>query len=180
LGIIRNTAAVGQYAALAQLGLASMAIFSNYLTQMGVPVLYSLAGDGRDHSRRARADRLNMMLLLSMFIVTLLILVGAGLFHREIFSIFVAEDFRDVSALLPVAILAGGLSGCGQIASFIVLTGTESHPLIIPKSATAIVTASAVLVGANIAGISGVIWADVAGAMFYLVLIFIVKSRKRT
>jgi O-antigen/teichoic acid export membrane protein len=121
-----------------------------------------------------------MMLLLSMFIVTLLILVGAGLFHREIFSIFVAEDFRDVSALLPVAILAGGLSGCGQIASFIVLTGTESHPLIIPKSATAIVTASAVLVGANIAGISGVIWADVAGAMFYLVLIFIVKSRKRT
>jgi len=180
LGIIVNTAAAGQYAALAQIGLASMAILSNYLIQMAAPVLYSRAGDGRDHSRRAQADRINMMLLLAMFIVTLVILVGAGLFHREIFSILVAEDFRDVSALLPVAVLAGGLLGCGQVASFIVLTGTESHPLIIPKSATAIVTALAVLVGANLAGISGVIWANVAGAVFYLVLIFIVKSRKRT
>ena len=180
LGIVVNTAAVGQYAALTQLGLASMAILSNCLIQVGAPVLYSRAGDGCDPSRRAHVDRLIMKLLLVMFTVTLLILVGGSLFHREIFSIFVAQDFFDVSPLLPVALLAGGLLGCGQVASFMVLTGTESHPLIIPKSATAILTALAVLVGANLAGISGVIWANVAGAVFYLVMIFIVNSRKRT
>lgn len=178
LGIIIDTAAVGQYAALTQIGLATMAILAGYLILVGVPVLYGRAGDGLDRTRRANADRLNMVLLLIMLLVTLLGVVAAGLFHQQIFDLLVAADFHSVSALLPVAVLVGGLLGCGQIATFFILTGTESSPLIVPKSATAIVTAGGVIVGASLAGITGVIWANVIGAVFYLGVIFLIKSRR--
>jgi O-antigen/teichoic acid export membrane protein len=171
-----STAQVGEFAALSQLGLSVMALLGNVVTQLGLPVIYQRAGDATVAERMRSARSLNRQLVVLTLAATAVAAVGAALFHGIIFGAFVDSAFMGVSHLLPVMVLAGGLTACGQIAMGFVLSGVSSQPLVRPKVLAAAIGVIAAIAGAWWAGVAGVVWANAVSALVYLVaLAFVVR-----
>jgi O-antigen/teichoic acid export membrane protein len=89
--------------------------------------------------------------------------------HQWIFALFVANQFRVVSYLLPWVILAGGLFAVGQILSLKLMSDINTKSMIIPKILTAIIGITCNIYGAKLAGLQGV----VAGLIIFSLIYFL-------
>lgn len=166
-----TTTVVGEYAALSQLGLGLTALLANVMLQLGLPIFYQRAGDGSDpHAVRA-AHRLNLIFLGATALATAGLVMGSLLFHRQIFQITVARSFLPVSHLLPWMMLSGGILACAQVSTGFLLTNTESHRLILPKALSSLAGALAMIAGARLAGVTGVVWGSVGASTLHLALV---------
>jgi O-antigen/teichoic acid export membrane protein len=101
------------------------------------------------------------------------------LFHDRIVALFVAPEYRVVSGLLPLMILAGGLYAAGQIAVLSLLSGVNSRALIAPKIVTALLGVALNFAGAFWFGLNGVVWAGVLFGLIYLVWIIFLTRRMK-
>lgn len=158
LQVMASTKEVGLYTVLYQLGYYPVAIMATVLVQLISPILYNRAGDGSDMDRIVKTHRMNLWLIAGVLTLTLL---GTGLaffFHEWIFSVFAATAYRNVSALLPWMVFAGGLFASAQVISLSFLSELNSRTLIAPKIFTALIG-----LGLNIAG---VYWFALPGAVF--------------
>ncbi|HEY3226966.1 MAG TPA: hypothetical protein VGK61_08245 [Planctomycetota bacterium] len=167
LQVTQSTETVGLYAALFQIGYYPMAFFSQIMTQWTAPHLFKQAGDASDPVALARARRANRLLVAITLLATVL---GAGLalaFHGIIFSILVAAPYREVSPLLPLMVLAGGLFGAGQAASLLHMSFADSRILVKPKIVTALLGIGFNLAGARYLGLKGVVLGMVAFGIVY-------------
>jgi len=181
LQVCGSVSAVGLYAALYQVGCYPVTLLSGFLVQLVSPVLFSRAGDGTDPARMAQSYRLNVLIFQGSLALTALAAVVALLFHQQIFSLFVAPEYRRVSPLLTLMILAGGLFAAGQIAVLSLLSGVNSQALLAPKIVTALLGVLLNFAGAYWLGLNGVVYAVVAVSVAYLVWVLIlVKGRQRT
>jgi len=174
-----NTSEVGLYAALYQLGYYPMTLLSGFLVQLISPVLFSRAGDGTDPARMAQSHRLNLLIFQGSILLTALTAVVALLFHQQIFALFVATEYRHVSPLLSLMVLAGGLFAAGQIAVLSLLSGVNSQALLPPKIVTALLGMLLNFVGAFWLGISGVVYASVAVSSIYLLWVWLLVKREQ-
>jgi O-antigen/teichoic acid export membrane protein len=175
-----STIEVGLYAALYQLGYYPMTLLSSFLVQLISPVLFSRAGDGSDPERMAQSHRLNRLLLFGSIGLVSAGAIFALLFHREIFSLLAAPGYRQVSPLLPVMVLSGGLFATGQIAVLSLLSGVNSQLLMAPKIVTSLLGVLLNFAGAFWLGISGVVFAGATVSSIYLVWILMLGRRQRT
>jgi O-antigen/teichoic acid export membrane protein len=173
------TGDVGLYAALYQLGYQPLMLASGLLVQLVAPVIFSRAGDGTDPERLARSHRLNRLIFLGSLGLTGLGALVAVLFHDRIVALFVAPEYRVVSGLLPLMILAGGLYAAGQIAVLSLLSGVNSRALIAPKIVTALLGVALNFAGAFWFGLNGVVWAGVLFGLIYLVWIIFLTRRMK-
>ena len=177
LQVCGSASVVGLYAALYQLGYYPMTLLSGFVVQLVSPVLFSRAGDGTDAARMAQSHRLNFLIFRGSILLTGLAAVVALLFHQQIFSLFVAPEFRHVSALLPLLILAGGLFAAGQIAVLSLLSGVNSRVLLAPKIGTGLLGVLLNFAAAHWLGLGGVVYAGVAASSIYLVWVVILVGR---
>jgi len=164
-----TTADVGRYAALHQVGYYPISVVSGLLVTLVAPIIFQRAGDATNAQRVQGARRWNLLLLSLSLVLTAVPVLGLAFFHRPLFALVVAPDFRAVSSLLPLMALAGGLFASGQVASLLLETGAETQRLIAPKIGTAVIGALLNIAGAYFLGIRGVVWAEVAFGGLYLV-----------
>src|SRR5437660_149804 len=87
--------------------------------------------------------------------------------------------YREVSPLLPMMVLSGGLFAAGQIAVLSLLSGANSQRLITPKIGTALLGVLLNFGGAFWLGLSGVVYAGVAVSSIYLVWIVMLVKREK-
>lgn len=182
LQLFVDTKAVGFHSALSQIGSGPMVLASNLVTQLFGPILFSRAGDGVDYTRRYKAHKLNINILLLFILFSGLAVIVAYLFHEVVFMIFVSSEYRVVSCLLPLVVISGALSACGNIALFFILSSSETKSLVRPKALIMCVGVFCSFFGAYWHGLVGIIWAGVITSFFYLVAILYVsflKFRKR-
>jgi O-antigen/teichoic acid export membrane protein len=166
-----TTAVVGEYAALSQLGLGLPALLGNVMLQLGLPIFYQRAGDASDPAAVRAAHRLNFLFLGVTGLATLCLVAIAAAFHGEIFDLIVAGTFRPVSSLLPLMMLSGSLLACAQVATGFLLTNADSQRLILPKTLSSLAGAFGMIVGAQQAGIVGVVWASIFASALHLMLV---------
>ncbi len=185
-----DTVSVGLYAALFQPGFGLMTLAFNVFIQFFIPMLYSRAGDGSDESQINDARNLNVRLIGFFLVLSFAAFIVTLAFHRPLFSLLVAPKFRNVSDLLPVLVLSGGLFSCGELVSFHILSGTTSKQLILPKIGSAVTGTLITIVAAAFWGLVGVVVASLVSSVIYLVwalrvapgtatkLLFLVVPRK--
>jgi O-antigen/teichoic acid export membrane protein len=165
------------YAALYQLGYSPIVLLSSFMVQLLSPILFSSAGDGTDELRMARSHRLHSLLMLALALITAGTIVGAYLFHSQLFYLF--AQYREVSPLLPLMALSSALFALAQAASLVLLTGMDTRALLPAKITTALVGVSLSFVGALSLGTRGVVYASVATSFFFLAWVLLLIKRKR-
>jgi O-antigen/teichoic acid export membrane protein len=173
------TGDVGLYAALYQLGYQPLMLASGLLVQLVAPVIFSRAGDGTDPERLAQSHRLNRLIFLGSMLLTLVGVLAAWAFHRQIFAVFVAPEYRQVSPWLPAMVLAGGFYAAGQVAVISLLSGVNTKGLIAPKIVTALLGIVLNFVTAYWFGLGGVVYSGVAVSLIYLVWVLILTEPRR-
>ena len=160
--------AVGQYAIIYQLGYSSLGMLSNVMNTFVAPVLYGRAGDASNPERNQSAYRILQKLTLFGLAVSILLFGASSWLHRWIFALLVAPDYRGLSPYFPWMVLAGALFSVGQLVSLRFTSDNRTVELGGIKIVTAIVGLIFNIVGARIAGITGVLVAMNCFSVVYL------------
>ncbi len=168
---------VGIYAVLYQLGYVPMSTLSSLVIQLVVPVIFSRSGDGTDPDRVKDAFTLTQGVVVGMLLLTGLASALAFVLRGPIFALFVGPDFRASSAYFPLLVFAGGIFGAGQGAALILMSGTYTRLLVLPKITTAIVGVLLNVGGAYWLGIPGVVFANVLFGLVFFVWIVVVGRK---
>lgn len=164
-----TTSTVGYYAVLYQLGYYPLMMLSASLLQLVIPMLFQIAGDGSDPVRMAKARRMNSYLVLGSLAATLAAALLTQYFAKPLLGLLVAPEYRSVAPFLGLMVLASGLFGCGQVASQSLLAGVKTTILLTPKIVTAVAGTLFNFAGAYFLGLRGVVFANVAFALFYFI-----------
>jgi len=145
------------------------------ISQFMAPILFRQAGDTTDPVRWDRTSRMTHFLIVASIVNTLILFLATFFFHRQIFNILVAAEYRSVSAFLPWLVLSSGLFTAGQMASLLIMSAMNTRKLILPKITTAITGIGLNFLGAMWFGLPGVVGASLIFAVFHLVWIGILN-----
>lgn len=171
-----TTTEVGQYSVLFQLGYTSIGLIIGLMVSFLRPILYQRSGDTTDHSRNSNVHRISWRIAQVSLVVTLLAFVTTCAFHEWLFGLLVADQYREISQLLPWVVLAGGLFTTGQVLTLKLMSEMKLSGLTIAKIVTAIIGILLNIAGAALLGMQGVVWALVAFSVIYLFWMLILSQ----
>lgn len=163
-----STEEVGMYAVVFQLGYTPITILLGMAMAFIGPILYQRSGDGTDIKRNKAVHKLSWRIAIVALLVTGMGFFVSLLFHKWVFYLLVAPEYRRVSYLLPWVVLAGGLFAVGQMISLKLMSEMKSLKLLAPKILTALLGVFFNVAGAFLAGLHGVAAALVAFSVVYL------------
>jgi O-antigen/teichoic acid export membrane protein len=170
LEMFSTRADVGIYAVVFQVGFAPMLLISTGLSQIAAPILYQMVGDATQKTRVAAADRVSVILAVSVVGGTLVGFVTTYTLHSFIFRVLVAEEYRAHSNLLPWMVLAGGLMASYHTVGARLANMMTTRKAIIPVIISSIGSVTFNFLGAFFAGLQGVIAALVVGSLLHVVV----------
>ncbi len=162
---------VGRYAVLYQLGYYPIMMLSSIITSFGSPIVFGRAGDGTRTEELAASRHLNFQLCLLTVGLSLVLTALATAWHGVAFDLVGDAAYRDVSPLLPLVVLAGGLFAAGQVATLAPMANADTASLLLPKIVTSLVGVAMTAAGAALFGIEGVIGSNIAFGLLYAVWI---------
>ena len=171
-----SMADVGYYSILSQVGYVPiqtlMGVFMAFLT----PIIYSMAGDARDGSRRENVNRLTNWICLLGIMITALATLFSFFFNEQILSIFVAREYLVISKYLPVMVAAGGILGVALVVAAKHLSFLSSKQLIPASIGSAIIGVIAAFVGVYLYSFTGAVFAMLLHSVSYLFMLLMVSS----
>jgi hypothetical protein len=100
------------------------------------------------------------------------------LLHRQIFHLLVADDFGEISYLLPWVLLSGGLFAAAQTRSLQIMGLMKPKALLPVKIGTAVLGVSLSFGGAYLYGVPGTIAGGVLFGLVYLIWVSILSSQQ--
>ena len=171
-----TTAEVGQFVVVYQLGYASISMLTKMTMTLIGPILYERSGDAKDSTRNLSVNRLSWSITFASLALSILAFTFTYYLHDWLFSILVAESFREASHFLPWVVLAGGLFATAQMLSLKVLSELRSNSLVAIKIITALIAVVANILGAWLFGLSGVVAGLVFFSLIYLVWMMILAK----
>jgi O-antigen/teichoic acid export membrane protein len=179
LQLFSSTREVGLFAVLYQLGYYPISIVTSLIVQLLVPVYYERSGDGRDPTRIRQVHSLNLRLMWAALALTLLASVLAVFFHRGVFAILVAPEYREVSWLLPGVVLSSGLLATGQIVSILLQVSVQTRRMIAPRVGVAGIAIGVNVLGAMLYGTPGIVAGGILVSACYLAwMLLLVRPRQ--
>jgi O-antigen/teichoic acid export membrane protein len=163
LGLFRSKEEVGMYAALFQLGYNPIAMATGMAVQFLEPIFFQRSGDGSDAQRNAHVSRLGLRLTGLALGFTGIAFCFAGLFHAQIFEIFVDRQYREVSYLFPWMVLSGGIFAASQTIALNLMSQNKTYKMMPFKIGTALLGIMLNIFGGYYYGIVGI---AIASAIF--------------
>jgi O-antigen/teichoic acid export membrane protein len=167
LGLFRPMQELGVYTGLFQIGYSPIYLLTSMGLQLMAPIYYQRAGDASDSRRNANVNRLNWRLTKLALGLTGACSLAGFLFHTQIFSVFVAQEYRGVSYLMPWLTLAAGLFATGQIISMNLMAQMKTKLLMKVKIVTSVFGISMNFLGAYLFGVKGVVMAITLFSLAY-------------
>ena len=180
LQFFANTSAVGQYAALYQLGFAPLTMASGMLVALLTPIMFQRAGDARDDERVAHVFRATTQAALGMFALTLIVAMLFGVLSDWIFRLFTAKAaYREAAPLMPLMALAAGLQACHHILGIRVSTLLETRSILMPQIASALMVIGLNALGAYLDGVRGLAIGMVVASFGYAAWMWVMSETMR-
>lgn len=169
---------VGLYAALFQLGFYPITMLEHLGTQLLAPIYFQRAGDASDPARVLKVYVLGRRITLLAIGCTLLMAAVCLVFHTAVFSLLVAKEYASVSHLLPLMVLAGGLTAAAGSSTILLHAKRSTSFLIVPKNVSSILGVILALLGAAWYGVQGVIIAKIIYSVVHLLWIMAIVKRQ--
>lgn len=176
--IFNSTQDVGNFAVLYQLGYYPITLLSGMVMQFLLPILYQRSGDAKNKERNADVAVLSWKLTWFSLSLTAIAFIVAVMFHSQVFQIFVADKFRDISYLLPWLIASGGIFASGQALASNLHAQMKTREMIFAKIVTALIGILLNVIGANLFGLIGIIGAGVVFSALYFLWIMMIVIRE--
>jgi O-antigen/teichoic acid export membrane protein len=167
LSLSLDNRSVGIYTAAYQLGFSPIVMLATTATVFIAPVLFSRAGDGSDAGRVESALKLNRQLLCLAGAASVLIALATYLLRTRLVGLMFGRGYQEAGQYLPWLVVAAGLFACGQITSHAMLIRRRTKAMIAPKIGTGILALLFYIIGARVAGIYGVVAANIGFALVY-------------
>ena len=171
LELFTGTYEVGLYSVLFQLGYYPLTLVTTVTAQLIAPILFGAAGLALSQVQRRRAHVSNVWVFGAMIALTLMMALFAFVFHDALFRLFAAPEYGTVSYLLAFMVIAGGVFSSAQIGSMIFMTDFNTKALLIPIVGSASLGILLNFVGARWLGLNGVVAANVAFSLIFLLWI---------
>ena len=168
---------VGQYAVLFQLGYTPIAMATAMAMSFIGPILYQRSGDATNHARNANVHQLAWRMVQLALMLTLLGFAATFFMHVWLFNFLVAPEYRRSSYLLPWIVLAGGVFSAGQLLALKLMSEMKSASMSTAKIVTALLGILFNVAGAGLAGLPGVVGAQIAFSVIYLVWMSLLARR---
>ena len=165
--LFSNSSDVGQYLVLYQIGFTSVSTLGSLLTAFILPIIYQRTGDSSDNTRNKSVSRMLWLVTFICLIITSLICIIALFFHSQILGIFVPDNFKTFSFMLPWVICAGGIFAASQILNIRYMSELKTKDLLILKIQTSLIGILFNLVGAWSNGVKGVVYSLLVFSIFY-------------
>lgn len=108
--------------------------------------------------------------------LTILLSLVVLFIHAPIFRLLTAPGYWKVSSYLPFLVLSGGLFATGQVSALVLLNSRKPNILLPPKISTALIGTCLNFVFSYLAGLSGVIVANLAFSILYFWWVFILAE----
>lgn len=169
--------AVGQYSALFQVGYAPIGIITGFLTTLIGPILYEKSGDAKNSQNNKIVHNTTWVITAIGLFLTLLTFIILFFNHKYLYSLVVAEAYRESSYLLPWVALAGGLYACGQMLALKHMSELNSKKLLDIKIYTSLIAVSLNIYFSYKYGLNGIVF-SIAFFSFINLLWMMYKSRK--
>ncbi len=169
LQIFADTAEVGVYSVLFQLGYVPIMMLSGLASGFLTPIFFQRAGDASDSARNQNVHRINRLISWLLLALTIVAALTAAVLHVWIFKLFVSESYREHSYLLPWFVLAGGFFATGQMFALKLMSEVRSKHLLPVKISTALLGCALNVLGAWYAGLTGIVVALVCFSGSYVI-----------
>ncbi len=181
LEIFYTTEDVGKYSAVLNIGNASIAILIQILIQILSPYVFKRIGDATDKTRIQNAWRLNLKMIQIGITFIVIATFIAWAFSMPIMQLLSDPKYYSVAGFLPLAVLAGGMSGLSNVLAIGILSGNNSHLLIKPRVVLGIVgTLVTVILTSQLGMIGTFIAITIYGFAQNIVTLIIVRSHLKT
>lgn len=176
LQIYATTQEVGLYAVLYQLGYTPIVLLTGVFCSFLGPILFQKIGNATDETRKSLVHSITWYIALVGLVMTGFGFVLTFVFHKSIFQLLVAQNFHNISYLLPWMISAGGLFAVGQILSLKLMSEMQTVSMFKVKFSTAIIGTSLNLYFASSFGICGVVISINLFSFLYLMWLIILTK----
>jgi O-antigen/teichoic acid export membrane protein len=167
---------VGYYSVLSQIGYVPiqtlMGVFMTFLN----PIIYGMAGDAQNISRREKVNSLTNRISLLGIIITAILTLFSFFFHYQIMNIFVAKEYLIISGYLPIMIASGGIFGIALVIAAKHLSFLSAKQIMPASIGSAIIGVIAAFTGVYFYSFVGVVYAGLVHSVSYLILLLIVKK----
>ena len=148
---------VGLYAVLFQLGNMPISLVTGLLIQLSSPIIFERIGDASDANRVHSALRWIGVNVAIFSTFVLLVIAITWSMHGKLFRWTTAQDFWEVSFLLPLVCLGAGLFQLGQIFSIVGQAFNKVQMYIMPKVSVGVLAAVLNFILCRKFGLKGVI-----------------------
>jgi O-antigen/teichoic acid export membrane protein len=173
-----DTAAVGRYTAVYQLGFAPLGVLSAAISQLIGPIAYQRAGDASCEKRRQSAARITNFVVRSTLLATILAFVAGMLLHQQLFAWLTTPEYQESSYLLPWMILAAGVFSAAQFACIQMMAAMRVGELLPIKVGSAVFGVGASFLGAHLGGTDGVVCGMVVTATIYFCWVMLLLRQR--
>lgn len=157
LQFFTDAGTVGRYLALFQISYAPIGLIINALMTFLGPILYQISGDATQVEANMSVHRIVWRVSAGSLFVTVIAVFVAKQMHGWLFRYLVAEEYRGVSHLMPLMVLAGGLFAAGQVLALKLMSDFRSRSLLYAKIGTAIIGTILNIVMAFFFGLNGIV-----------------------
>jgi O-antigen/teichoic acid export membrane protein len=172
-----NTAAVGQYTVLYQIGYQPVVFLTGTVVSLFVPILYQRVGSSLNGSRVIGTKSFLWKVSVVFAILTLVIFCFTSVYHAKIFFWFVSDHFEETSYLLPWLALAGGAFSTGQALVIQLMAEIRLESLTVVKISTALFGIFTNILGVWLFGIQGLVASQLIFAFLYLLMVLAISKK---
>lgn len=166
-----DTGSVGLFAVLAQLGYYPVTLAVGIVSQFLSPIIYEKAGDGSDKVGIRLVNKIGSLVELAAILTTAVAFLISYIFHDEIFTLLVSEEYRTASVYLPWIIFSGGIFAIGQITSVQLMAYLKTRSMLRINVITSLLGVFLNFLLVYFYGLSGVIVSAILFSIIYYVAI---------
>ena len=170
LKAVSGVSSVGLYAVCYQIGHYPMRLMFMALTEYIMPIYFAEAGNAWNKNKLYTTNGKMLLTTTAVAAVSLICFIITLCFHQPIFRLLTSNDYIAASYLLPIVTASTGISCVSESLALSFLTSKSPQKLTLIRVSVAFISVFLYMVGATMAGLPGLLYADLVQAILFFLL----------
>jgi O-antigen/teichoic acid export membrane protein len=170
LTTVSGTSSVGLYSVCYQIGHYPIRLLFMALTEYIMPIYFTEAGNARNRKKLVTLNGKILLTTTAVAFVSINLYIITLYFHQPIFRLLTSEYYIKASYLLPIVTASTGISCVAESLACSFLTSKSPQKLTVIRASVAFISVLLYVVGSTMAGLPGLLYADLVQAILFLLL----------